>query len=231
MNKKAKVVTSTDEVYEIIMDAIVTQQLKPSQKVSESILAELFGVSRSLARNAIERLTAQRFLISVSPRVTLVAPLTLLDVKQNFVLRKILQPNIWSMATPFSNVDELIALNDKLITYENLIDNKSRLEALKLNKNFNVSLAKYINYPLLAHWSDQVENTSMRVYWVYMNLKGSLPFKPSQQFDLIQFAKNNRPKEIEDRVRQMLELSESMVLDAIIQNDQFYSQDLVIARN
>ncbi len=60
--------------YDVIMDAIVTQKLAPSQKVSENILTEMFDISRTTARNIMEQLTAQQFLVSVSPRITRVAP-------------------------------------------------------------------------------------------------------------------------------------------------------------
>ena len=48
--------TSAD-AYEIIMDAIVTQKLAPSQKVSENILTDMFEISRTTARNIMEQLT------------------------------------------------------------------------------------------------------------------------------------------------------------------------------
>ena len=38
---------------ELIMDAIVTQKLAPSQKVSENIFSEMFGISRTISRNLI----------------------------------------------------------------------------------------------------------------------------------------------------------------------------------
>ena len=101
MKKAPKSSGDYDAAYDAIIDAIVTQKLAPSQKVSENVFTDMFGISRTTARNIMERLTAQQFLVSVSPRITRVASLTLLDVKQNFALRKMLQPNIMAMAAPF----------------------------------------------------------------------------------------------------------------------------------
>ncbi|MEQ8935489.1 MAG: hypothetical protein RIE56_06835, partial [Amphiplicatus sp.] len=107
MTQKTQSGADAGATYEVIMDAIVTQKLAPSQKVSENVLTEMFDISRTAARNIMEQLTAQRFLVSESPRVTRVAPLTLMDVKQNFAMRKMLQPHIFSMAAPQIDFEEL----------------------------------------------------------------------------------------------------------------------------
>jgi DNA-binding GntR family transcriptional regulator len=67
----------------------------------------MFGISRTVARNLIERLIAQQFLVSLSPRVTQVAPLTLLEIKQNFTLRKIFLPEVISLSGAKVDFDKI----------------------------------------------------------------------------------------------------------------------------
>lgn len=122
------------DTYEAIMDAIVTQKLAPSQKVSENILSDMFDIGRATARNLIERLLAKQFLVSVSPRVTLVAPLTLLDIKQNFTLRKLLLPTIISMATPKVDHASLAKLNEAIGKMQPVERDEDALQLLKMNK-------------------------------------------------------------------------------------------------
>ena len=110
-------VADADGAYEMVMDAIVTQRLAPSQKVSENILNAMFGISRTASRNLIERLTAQQFLEVVSPRITRVAPLTLMEVKQNFALRKLLVP-------------EMAALSAVRLEFETLDQYRREVESL-----------------------------------------------------------------------------------------------------
>lgn len=208
------------------MDAIVTQQLAPSQKVSENILTGLFDISRTMARNAMERLTAQQFLLSVSPRVTRVAPLTLLDVKQNFAVRKMLQPNIMAIAASLIDHDEISHLNDSIPHDQPIKNEKQVLELLKANKRFNVYVSEKLNYPLLMNWVTQLENTTMRVYWLYVKMMGRLPYTWEHQRDLVNAIKSDNEKDVAKYTRMILSTSEERVLKAIISHDQLVTQNL-----
>lgn len=212
--------------YDAIMDAIVTQKLAPSQKVSENIFVDMFDISRSAARNVIERLTAEQFLVSLSPRITRVASLTLLDVKQNFALRKMLQPKIFSVSAAHVDFDEVARLNDAIAVGGPIKDDDSALRILKANKHFNLSIAERMNYPLLMNWVRQLEDTSMRIYWLYVKMFGALPYTWEHQREMVEAMKSDRPEEIEKRVYAMLAMSEERLLSAIFSHDQIYKQDL-----
>ncbi len=213
-------------VYEEIMDAIVTQRLAPSQKVSENILTEMFDISRTTARNIMEQLTAQQFLISISPRVTRVAPLTLLDVKQNFAMRKMLQPNIFAMAASQVDFDDLAKLNNAISHKGPITDDRMALKLLKANKHFNVFVAQQVKYPLMIHWLRQLEDRTMRIYWLYVKMKRVLPFTWEHQRELVDAVKNDHADEIREQTLKILSLCEERVLDAIFLHDQLYTQDL-----
>lgn len=212
--------------YELIMDAIVTQQLAPSQKVSENILTEMFDITRTTARNIMEQLTAQQFLVSISPRITRVAPLTLLDVKQNFAMRKMLQPNIFALAAPHIDYEKCLELNEAVAHKGQILDEDAALAVLKANKQFNVFVAQQVKYPLLIHWISQLEDTTMRIYWLYVKMKRTMPFTWDHQRELIEAMRNDHSQEIREQTHKILSKSEERVLDAIFLHDQLYKQDL-----
>lgn len=212
--------------YDLIMDAIITQRLAPSQKVSENILTEMFDISRTTARNIMEQLTAQQFLVSISPRVTRVAPLTLMDVKQNFAMRKMLQPNIFAMAAQAVDYDEIGRLNDAVSHKGPITDDEVALRLLKANKLFNVYVAQQVNYPLLIHWIRQLEDTTMRIYWLYVKMMRAFPYTWDHQRDLVESLRSDQPEEIQKQTLMILSTCEERVLRAIFQHDQLYTQDL-----
>ena len=214
--------------YDVIMDAIVTQKLAPSQKVSENILTEMFSISRTTARNIMEQLTAQQFLVSVSPRITRVAPLTLLDVKQNFAMRKMLQPEIFAMAAAQVDLDAVLKMNEETSHKAPIADEAVALRLLKANKQFNVFMAQHVRYPLLIHWIRQLEDTTMRIYWLYVKLNRSLPYTWEHQRALVEAIRKDASDEIREQVHKILSNSEERVLDAIFMHDQLYTQDLKI---
>lgn len=220
---------STDNpIHEAVMDAIVSQRLAPSQKVSENILTEMFDITRSAARNLIEYLTAQQFLVSVSPRVTRVAPLTLLDVKQNFALRKMLVPDICAMAARHVDYDELIGANRVLTEAGVISDDESALRILKANKQFNIAIAEKTDYPLLIDWARQLEDMAMRIYWLYVKRHQALPFGPDQHDMIIEALRKDDTGRIKALVQDTLEQNEERVLNAIFADQKFYTQDLQV---
>lgn len=214
--------------YDVIMDAIVTQKLAPSQKVSENILTEMFEISRTTARNIMEQLTAQQFLVSVSPRITRVAPLTLLDVKQNFAMRKMLQPEIFAMAAAHVDHEQITKMNDDTSHKAPIQDDEIALRLLKANKQFNVFMAQQVKYPLLIHWVRQLEDTTMRIYWLYVKLNRAMPYTWEHQRALVEAIRRDASDDIREQVHKILSSSEERVLDAILTHDQMYMQDLKI---
>lgn len=218
----------TSDPYGMIMDAIVTQALPPSQKVSENILSETFGISRAIARNMMERLVAQHFLVTLSPRVTQVAPLTLLEIRQNFTLRRMLLPEVISLAGAKVNFERIVQLNNKIADLMQSTDDEAALELLKTNKELNLELCEPVGYPLMIDWIRQLEDTAMRIYWLYVKTKQSYPYSSDQQNIIIDVVRSDDSKRIQSCITDMIAQTEERVLNAIFQNKQFYTQDLIV---
>jgi DNA-binding GntR family transcriptional regulator len=217
-----------NDPYSVIMDAIVTQKLPPSFKVSENILSETFGLSRAIARNMMERLVAQHFLVTLSPRVTLVAPLTLLEIRQNFILRRMLLPEVIAIAGAKVDFNKILMLNQKIEAMIPFTDDQTALELLKTNKELNLTLCEPAGYPLMIDWIRQLEDTAMRIYWLYVKTKQSFPYSSEQQGLVINVVRSDDSKRIHACITDMLIQTEERVLNAIFQNKQFYTQDLIV---
>ncbi|MFC7048708.1 GntR family transcriptional regulator [Emcibacter nanhaiensis] len=218
----------TQEAYHQIMDAIVTQKLTPSQKVSENIFADMFGISRSISRNLIERLIAKQFLISVSPRVTQVAPLTLLEIKQNFMLRKILLPEAFSLAAPKVDFNALSRLAEEIENMLPIEDDETALKVLKTNKCLNLLAVEKTSYPLVIDWIEQLEDTAMRIYWLYTKINKSFFYSREQMEMTFSVMKNDEPGRTRKVLHDILTQTEDRILNSIFSQEQFNTQDLKV---
>jgi DNA-binding GntR family transcriptional regulator len=160
-----------------LKDAIVSQKLAPGQKVTETGLAELLSTSRTVARGLMEHLTAQDFLVSISPRMTRVAPLTVTSIKENFMLRKMILPELISTSITSVDLDALSALNKAIETLNvDKDDDDQVLKLLRLNRKFNLMLFADSKYQLPVSWAKLLEDMAMRIYWIYVKQHGKLPF-------------------------------------------------------
>lgn len=219
-------INDADEAHRIVLDAIVTQKLAPRQKVSENILSDTFGISRTIARNLIEQLIAKHFLVSVSPRVTQVAPLTLMEIKQNFALRKMIMPHVITLAAPNADYEKLYALNDKIKSMLPVEDDQSALAILKVNRELNIELCRNAGYPMMLDWVKQLEDMTMRIYWLYIKTQKSFPYLNEHQHALFEIMKNSGGSKTQKAFLDSLTQSEERILNAIFGYEQFYTQDL-----
>jgi DNA-binding GntR family transcriptional regulator len=220
--------TETDslDVFDRIMDAIVTQRLAPGQKVSENILTRMFGISRTAARNAMEQMTAQQFMVSNSPRITRIAPLTLRDVKENFTIRKMMEPSILSMISPQIEEAEFRRRNDAIFHEGPIETDEDALRLLRANREFNVYIAQQSQFQLLISWIRQLEETTMRIYWIYIKLTKSLPYPWEQHRSLLELVKNNQTDEIRRHTLMMISSCEDRVLHAIFTHGKLNAHSL-----
>jgi DNA-binding GntR family transcriptional regulator len=217
-----------NNIYELVMDAIVTQKLAPSQKVSENILSEMFGISRTVAKNLIERLIAQQFLVSLSPRITQVAPLTLLDIRQNFMLRRMLLPDAISLSSPNIDLEEMGKLEEIISPLIDFTDEESALKLLKINKKMNLALCSAVGYPLMLDWLKQLEDTAMRIYWLYLKTQNTFPYVAKQHRALLETIKSGDPRLLKQSVHDNLIQTEGRVFNAIFSKTDLHKQDLLV---
>lgn len=67
MEKKRgiEVKTITQQVYDIIVDMIISQELKPGEKVTEAEILDVINTSRTPVREALRQLAADHYLTSI----------------------------------------------------------------------------------------------------------------------------------------------------------------------
>lgn len=78
---------ATDEVYDAMRDAILTQVFKPGQRLQVEDIARQLGVSLTPVRHALQQLAAEG-LVEIQPRSgTYVASVTAEDIEETFEIR------------------------------------------------------------------------------------------------------------------------------------------------
>lgn len=212
-----------------LKDAIVCQKLAPGQKVTETGLASMLSTSRTVARSLMEQLIVQDFLVSVSARMTRVAPLTIVSIKENFLLRRMIMPELVAMSIASVDPDAIADMNKQI--QSKTVDpgsDEQVLELLRLNRQFNLMLIEGCKYQLPVAWARLLEDMAMRIYWIYVKQHGELPFAASQHDSQITAMRDDDPKQVEKIVRKILNQNEDRILKAVFASDHLYAHDLVV---
>ena len=90
-NKKASETSATHSIVEALTRAIVEHRLLPGAKLAEQKLADHFGVSRTLVRQALFQLSQNRLIRMEPARGAFVAAPSVQEAQQVFAVRRMLE--------------------------------------------------------------------------------------------------------------------------------------------
>ena len=111
-----------DVAYGAVRDAIVSNQLKPGDRVSEYKVAEWLKISRTPAREGLRRLEAEGFLISEPRRGLVVASVDDEALYELYAAREVLEGGAAAMAARNATDAEIAALKQMVAAESAMTD-------------------------------------------------------------------------------------------------------------
>lgn len=115
-------------VYKDIKKKIITGEFAQGDSINEKDLTEIFKISRTPIREALNILELEGWIKSVPRKGYVVSSITFSDIKDLFRIRYELEPVFLAMAFNFFEIEVLKSLKEKIL---NLIE-KEDYEALRL---------------------------------------------------------------------------------------------------
>ncbi len=161
---KANNQTQDDVVYYHIFDAILEQRLPPNTKLNEESLSEIFGVSRTIIRRALLRLSLEQ-VVDIKPNrgATVAAP-TIEEAAQILKAREIAEIAITELATENCNPIQMQVLRNLVKQKDEAIANGDIGRGVRLSSEFHIELAKMANNTPLQHFlRSLVSQTSLLI--------------------------------------------------------------------
>lgn len=137
-------------IRERIMDAIYGCRLEPGARLTEEALADLFGVSRTIVRQALARLAQDGIVVHRPNRGTQVATPTRKDAQQTFAVRRMVEPEIVSLLAQRSDAALVRRLERHLDTENKARETGADTRLLRLTGRFHMMLAEATGFPVLA---------------------------------------------------------------------------------
>jgi len=119
-----------EQVYDILKKDILSLAIQPGENISETILAEKYGVSRSPVRDALRRLR-QDGLVIIQPQIgTFVAEISLFELLEIFEIKIANDPLAARLAAERIDPEDLAPIRRKLEQVK-LLDVDKRYQAQK----------------------------------------------------------------------------------------------------
>ena len=111
---------------------LTVEQFKPGEKISESVLAEKFGISRTPVREAIRQLETEGFLTVHPRRGAVISSFTAQDVREFYELKALLEGFAVRKAIPYltdEDIERMRDLNRQMVKFVRTGDVQSLFNA------------------------------------------------------------------------------------------------------
>ncbi|MEZ8140733.1 GntR family transcriptional regulator [Enterovibrio norvegicus FF-33] len=154
--------TQDDIVYGHIFDAILEQRLPPGTKLSEEALGEIFGVSRTIIRRALLRLSVEQVVSTRPNRGSIVASPSVSEALQILKARDVMELAIVELAAENATSDQIAKCRAMVAEEHEAIALNDTGRSIRLSGEFHIELAAMAdNLPLMSFQRSLVSQCSL----------------------------------------------------------------------
>lgn len=129
-------------IYTSIKQAIIEHKLPPNTQLVEDVLAESFGVSRTLVRQALRRLSYEKLVKIIPHKGAFVACPTVEEAKQIFEIREVLEAAATRQACRNATEEQIEQIAALIRQERNANLKDDAFESLRLSLNFHLKIAE-----------------------------------------------------------------------------------------
>ncbi|WP_431319858.1 GntR family transcriptional regulator [Rhizobium sp. YTU87027] len=162
--------TGAQQIRDAIRDAIVERRLSPGTKLSESDVGNLFNVSRTLARAALQALSYEGLVSVEKNRGAFVAYPSPEEARQIFAARRLVEPGILREAAAKITPSQIQHLKQLLLEEGRLIGERgqtARRAEIKASGDFHLMLAGISGNAIMQRFMDELVARSSLVIALY----------------------------------------------------------------
>ena len=141
--------STTAHIVESLYKAIVEHRLQPGAKLVEQKLADHFGVSRTLVRQALYQLEQQRLVVIEPARGAFVAAPSLQEAQEVFEVRRMLEAEMVRVFMRQITPPQIRALRDHLLQEKEAVSTENVPSRVALLGDFHVLIAKLLGNKVL----------------------------------------------------------------------------------
>jgi DNA-binding GntR family transcriptional regulator len=142
--------SSTSHIVESLTRAIVDHRLHPGTKLAEQKLADHFGVSRTLVRQALFQLTQNRLIRMEPARGAFVATPSVQEAKQVFEVRRMLEIEMTRQFVRQVTPSKIKALQAHVAEERKAVEQQDVPGRTELLGDFHVRMAELLGNEVLA---------------------------------------------------------------------------------
>lgn len=213
--KPNKTGTTDDHIYDQMFSAILEQRLSPGTKLSEDVLGEIFGVSRTVIRKILQRLAHEKVVNIMPNRGAYVSEPTPDEARDVLDARKVVESGIMQRVIKNCTSADIKVLESMLKEEAVSIEKGEHSKWVALSGDFHLALAKIAgNHSLTDYLRELVSRTSL-VHVQYQSKKmGGQSCSCDEHGDIIEaIRKRDEAKAVQLMIDHLQACEEQLNLD------------------
>lgn len=162
------------EIADQLTEAIHEHRLQPGAKLREDEVCEIFGVSRTIVRQALRSLEFEGLLTIEKNRGAFVAKPTLKEAHEVFQARALLEPTTARAAAERASDPDVAQLEQHIEAEHAALDRDEAGLALKLSGDFHLEIARIADQHTIEQFLRQLISRSSLVIALYWRRRNAL---------------------------------------------------------
>jgi DNA-binding GntR family transcriptional regulator len=159
----------TDQIVQAITQAIVAHHLRPGEKLVEQRLGDRFAVSRTVVRQALNRL-AEMKLVQLEPaRGAFVAAPSVQEAREVFAVRQMVEGQMLREVVARATSADLKRLRAHLKAEQAAVGRVDVAARTRLLFDFHVRLAEVLGNSVLVHWMQELVSRCSLITLMYQS--------------------------------------------------------------
>ncbi len=204
------------DVFEYLKKAIIDQTIEPGERLVESKIADMLGISRTPLREALHKLEREDFIEKISSGGFKVVTLTREDIEQTFGIRSVLEAYAARLATENHKKKDLIPLEKKIEEYQLCLKEKKGSDELqKINTQFHDFLYALSKSPKLIKMINQLRAQISRFRRIILEQTEYAKKSNEDHIKMLAAIKNHDVKTVETLVRDHIINGKHAVLNGL----------------
>jgi DNA-binding GntR family transcriptional regulator len=153
-----------------LRDAIIDRRLAPGTKLNEAEVGELFSVSRTVVRSALQMLSFEGLVRTERNRGAFVADPSPEEARQVFDSRRLIEPAVAMAAAERITAADVVKLRTQLLTESQLLVERGahvRRAEIRASGDFHLVLAEIAGNAILQRFMEELVARSSLVIALY----------------------------------------------------------------
>ena len=205
--------STTHQIVESLTRAIVEHRLQPGSKLAEQKLADHFGVSRTLVRQALFQLSQNRLITLEPARGAFVAAPSATEARQVFAVRRMLEAEMTRAFIREVTPARIKALRDHVAQEKKALASNNAHERVELLGDFHVRMAELTGNEVLARMLGELISRCALITLMYQSASAAQHSAQEHTAIVAALAARDEAKAVRLMTEHLLHVEENLVFD------------------